>query len=218
MSPPIRLFVVSGARAIRRAVSRALDAEAGIVLVGEATSSTQALARIPAARPDVVLAGAHLREPDSPEMCRRLLAAMPQLHVLMVGANASRELVSAAIAAGAVGVLPHTVDEVELLVAIDTAASGRMVISADAVRNLLREDAQEAHDPLAKLTQHERELFTLVSEGLTNAEIARRMNLSTGTVRNYVSRLLHKLELERRTQIAAMASRRTTERSFDGHG
>jgi DNA-binding NarL/FixJ family response regulator len=196
-----------------------LDAEANIVLVGEATSSAQALARVPAARPHVVLAGAHLREPDSPEMCRQLLAAMPQLHVLMVGANASQELVASAVAAGAVGVLPHTVDEGELIIAIETAAAGRMVMSADDFRTMLRAEAEAAaKDPLARLTEHEKELFALVSEGLTNAEIARRMHLSTGTVRNYVSRLLQKLELERRTQIAALASRRSMERPFEGHG
>ena len=220
MSPQIRLFLVSSARALEKALSRALDAEPGILVVGQAISSAQALARIPAARPDVVLSGAHLHDPDSPEMCRRLLAAMPELRVLMIGANATEELVADAIKAGAVGVVPHTIDETELVQAIETAAAGRMVMSVDALRNILEQDRAAAGraDPLAALTQYERELFVLVGEGLTNVEIARRLHLSPGTVRNYVSRLLRKLGLERRTQVVALASSRPVERSYEGHG
>src|SRR4029079_13517080 len=90
---PIRLFLASPALAIRRALARALDAEAEIEVVGEARSATQALARVPAVRPDVLVAGAHLREPDSSEMCRRLLAGLPELNVLFIGVNADPELV-----------------------------------------------------------------------------------------------------------------------------
>ena len=89
------------------------------------------------------------------------------------------------IRAGAVGVVPHTIDEDELVEAIRTAASGRMVMSKDSLTDLLRaERAATANDPLASLTSLERELFSLVGEGLTNAEIAERMHLSPGTVRN----------------------------------
>ena len=214
VNEPIRLFLASPALAIRRALARALDAEAEIEVVGEARSSTQALARVPAARPRVVLAGAHLREPDSPEMCRRLLAGMPQLTVLFVGVNATDELVASLIRAGSAGVVPHTIDEDELVEAIRTAAAGRMVMSTSTLTDVLRaERAATAIDPLAGLTSLERELFALVGEGLTNAEIAERMRLSPGTVRNYVSRLLRKLQVERRAQVVALAARRDVERA-----
>ena len=211
---PIRLFLASPALAIRRALARALDAEAEIEVVGEARSAAQALARVPAARPQVLLAGAHLREPDSSEMCRRLLAGLPELNVLFIGVNADPELVASVIRAGAAGVLPHTIDEDELVEAIRTAAAGRMVMSKGTMTDVLRaERAATASDPLASLTSLERELFALVGEGLTNAEIAERMHLSPGTVRNYVSRLLRKLQVERRAQVVALAARRDVERA-----
>ena len=214
MSEPIRLFLASPALAIRRALARALDAEADLEVVGEARSAAQTLARVPAARPDVVVAGAHLREPDSPEVCRRLLAALPDLNVLIIGVNASTALVAAVIRAGAAGVVPHTIDEEELVEAIRTAAAGRMVMSKDTLTDVLRaERAATATDPLANLTSLERELFALVGEGLTNAEIAERMRLSPGTVRNYVSRLLRKLQVERRAQVVALAARREEQAS-----
>jgi two-component system response regulator DevR len=206
---PIRLFLASPALAIRRALARALDAEADLEVVGEARSATQALARVPAARPHVVVAGAHLREPDAPELCRRLLAGMPNLYVLFIGVNATQELVAGVIRAGAAGVVPHTIDEDELVEAIRTAAAGRMVMSKDTLTDVLRaERAAMATDPLVDLTSLERGLFALVGEGLTNAEIAERMHLSPGTVRNYVSRLLRKLHVERRAQVVALAARR----------
>ncbi len=213
MNEPIRLFLASPALAIRRALARALDAHVDILVVGEARSSTQALARVPAARPDVVLAGAHLRDPDSPEMCRRLLAGLPELNVLFVGVNANPELVASVIRSGAAGVVPHTIDEDELVEAIRTTASGHMVMSKTTLRDVLQAEREDtAIDPLASLTPVERELFTLVGEGLTNAEIAERMRLSPGTVRNYVSRLLRKLHVERRAGVVALATRRDVEK------
>ena len=210
MNAPVRLFLVSPALAIRRSLSKALDAEAQIVVVGEARTSTQALARVPAVGPDVVLAGAHLTQPDSPEMCRRLRGTMPHLQILMIGVNAPLDLIEAAVRAGAAGVVPHTIDEPELVGAIETAASGRTVISTATLTNILRAEAAEsaAGDSLAGLSGLERELFYLVGEGLTNAQIARRLYLSPGTVRNYVSRLFRKLDVQRRAQVVALAARR----------
>ena len=212
MDEPIRLFLASPALAIRRALARALDAEADIEVVGEARSASQALARVPAVRPHVVVAGAHLREPDAPEMCRRLLAGMPELNVLFIGVNATQELVASVIRAGAAGVVPHTIDEDALVEAIRTAAAGRMVMSKDTLTDVLQaERAATTIDPLANLTPLERELFSLIGQGLTNAEIAERMHLAPGTVRNYVSRVLRKLHVERRAQVVAMAARRDVE-------
>lgn len=206
---PIRLFLVSPAVAIRRGLARCLDTDAEIVVVGEARSSEEALAWIPAARPQVVLAGAHLREPDTPEFCRQLRAAMKEARVLVVGVNASQELVAAVISSGAAGVVPHTIDEKELLAAIETAAAGHIVMSTDEFSDLLH-DAQgrATRDPMNSLTPLERELFELVGEGLTNAEIAEKLHLSPGTVRNYVSRLLRKLQVDRRAQLVAQAAQR----------
>jgi len=147
-------------------------------------------------------------------MCRQLVAGMPDLKVLFIGVNAGQELVASLIRAGAAGVVPHTIDEAELVEAIRTAAAGRLVMSKDTLTDLLRaERAAAATDPLANLTSLERELFAFVGEGLTNSEIAERMHLSPGTVRNYVSRLLRKLHVERRAQVVALAARRDVEQA-----
>ena len=147
-------------------------------------------------------------------MCRRLLAATPDLNVLFIGVNAGPELGAAVIRAGAAGVVPHTIDEDELVEAIRTAAAGRMVMSKDALTDALRAEREATTtDPLANLTSLERELFAFVGEGLTNAEIAERMHLSPGTVRNYVSRLLRKLQVQRRAQVVALAARRDVEQA-----
>lgn len=207
VTTPVRLFLVSPALAVRRALALALDAEAEIEVVGEADSSSQALARVPAVQPDVVLAGSRLHDPDSAEMCRQLLATLPGLHVLMIDVDADRKLVAQVISAGASGMVPGTADEEDLVDAIETAAAGRTVMSTQALMSILNRE-HEAADPLAGLTPLERELFELVGQGLSNAEIAEAMRLAPGTVRNYVSRLLRKLAVERRAQLVALAAQR----------
>jgi two-component system response regulator DevR len=209
MNMPVRLFLVAPAIAIRHAVATILDAQAEVLVVGEAGSSKQALTRVPAARPDVVLVGQNVRAPDPPEMCRLLREALPSLQILLVAANPSQELVAGMINAGAAGVLPHTVTQQELVDAIKTAAAGRMVMSTDAMLRILRAEQRAAElDPVASLTPLEQELFVLVGEGLTNAEIAERLHLSLGTVRNYVSRLLRDLGFDRRAQVVVLATTR----------
>ena len=209
VSTPVRLFLVSPALAVRSALARALDAEAGIEVVGEASTSRDALARVPAVRPDVVLAGSRLRDPDAVELCRLLREAMPGTHVLVLDVDEDQKLVASAITAGASGLVSDTSDEQDLVDAIETAAAGRMVMSTQELMRILNAEREEvADDPLAKLTPLERELFELVGQGLSNAEIAEKMRLAPGTVRNYVSRLLRKLAFERRAQVVALAARR----------
>ena len=123
-------------------------------------------------------------------------------------------LIDAALRAGAAGVVPHTIDEPELVEAIETAAAGRAVMSTDTLTNILRSDALAAEpDPLADLSGDDRELFYLIGEGLTNAEIAAELHLSVGTTRNYVSRLFRNLGVDRRAQVAAMAAGRAASTS-----
>jgi len=208
VSVPVRLFLVSPALAVRRALARALDGEAAIDVVGEASTSSEALVRVRAARPDVVLAGSRLQDPDTVEMCRLLLSDAPDLHVLIVDVDEDQKFAGAAFSAGASGVVPDTADEPDLVDAIETAASGRMVMSTKALMRILNAENEAAKDPLATLTPLERELFELVGQGLSNGEIADAMRLAPGTVRNYVSRLLRKLAFERRAQVVALAARR----------
>jgi DNA-binding NarL/FixJ family response regulator len=209
VAPPVRLFVVSPAVAIRHALARDLEAREEIAVVGEAGSSSEGLSRVPAVRPDVVLAGAHMRDPDSIEMCRLLRAALPDLQMLLLALYPGQEFVSAALSAGVAGVLPHTIGARELVDAIETAAAGHMVVTTQTLMSVLhRERTDPAQDPVATLSALDQELFLLVGQGLTNREIARRLHLSPGTVRNYVSRLFRKLEVDGRGQVIALAARR----------
>lgn len=205
MGKPVRLFLVSPALAVRRALALALDDEEEIEVVGEAATAQEALARVPAVRPDVVLAGSRLRDPDSAELCRLLLEQQPDLHVLVIDVDADQRLVTKVISAGASGMVPDTADEEDLVDAIETAAAGRMVMSTKALMNILNRQQEAEADPLAGLTPLERELFELVGQGMSNAEIAEQLRLAPGTVRNYVSRLLRKFGVERRAQLVALA-------------
>src|SRR5262245_6018355 len=155
---PVRLFLVSPALAVRRALARALDAEEEIEVVGEADSSRQALVRVPAARPDVVLAGSRLHDPDTAELCRLLLEALPGLHVLVIDVDADQRLVGQVISAGASGMVSDTADEEDLVDAIETAAAGQMVMSARTLMGLLRREQETSSDPVKSLTPLEREL------------------------------------------------------------
>jgi two-component system, NarL family, response regulator DevR len=210
---PVRLFLVSPAVALRQSLARGLQAREDLDVVGEASSSRQGVSRVAAVRPDVVLAGAHMRDPDSIEMCRQLRTAVADIQVLLLALYPAQEFVAAAVSAGAAGVLPHTIDEDELVQAVQTAAAGQMVMDTKTLMRMLQDQRPAPRDPLGDLTPLERELFALVGRGLTNAEIAQALHLSPGTVRNYVSRLLRRLELDRRAQVVTLAARR----EFTGH-
>jgi two-component system response regulator DevR len=210
---PVRLFLVSPAVALRQSLARGLQAREVLDVVGEASSSRQGVSRVAAVRPDVVLAGAHMRDPDSIEMCRQLRTAVADVQVLLLALYPGQEFVAAAVSAGAAGVLPHTIDEDELVQAVQTAAAGQMVMDTKTLMRMLQDQRPAPRDPLGDLTPLEHELFALVGRGLTNAEIAQALHLSPGTVRNYVSRLLRRLELDRRAQVVTLAARR----EFTGH-
>lgn len=163
---------------------------------------------MPAVRPDVVLAGSRLHDPDSAELCRLLLDALPELHVLVVDVDADQKLVARMISAGASGMVADTADEEDLVDAIETAAAGQMVMSARTLMGILRRQHEPEPDAVDSLTPLERELFDLIGQGLSNTEIGIRLRLAPGTVRNYVSRLMRKLSVDRRAQLIALAVRR----------
>ena len=178
MPSPVRLFLVSPAVALRQSLARGLQAREDLDVVGEASSSRQGVSRVAAVRPDVVLAGAHMRDPDSIEMRRQLRTAVADVQVLLLALYPAQEFVAAAVSAGAAGVLPHTIDEDELVQAVQTAAAGQMVMDTKTLMRMLQDQRPAPRDPLGDLTPLERELFALVGRGLTNAEIAQALHLS----------------------------------------
>lgn len=204
----IRVFLVDDHEVVRRGLIDLLSADPALDVVGEADSVAQALARVPALAPDVAVLDVRLPDGNGIELCRELLSRMPDLRCLMLTSFTSDEAMLDAILAGASGYVVKDIKGMELAQAIKDVGAGKSLLdnrAATALMAKLRGDAERS-DPLAGLTQQERVLLDLLGEGLTNRQIAARMFLAEKTVKNYVSRLLAKLGMERRTQAAVFAS------------
>ena len=169
----------------------------------------QALAQIPALRPDVAVLDVRLPDGNGIELCRDLVSDHPDLRCLMLTSFTSDEAMLDAILAGASGYVIKDIKGMELAKAIKDVGAGRSLLDNRAAAALMAKlrGATERSDPLSGLTEQERVLLGLIGEGLTNKQIAARMFLAEKTVKNYVSRLLAKLGMERRTQAAVFASK-----------
>ncbi|OBG83518.1 DNA-binding response regulator [Mycobacterium sp. NS-7484] len=204
----IRVFLVDDHEVVRRGLIDLLSADPELDVIGEADSVAQAMARVPAVAPDVAVLDVRLPDGNGIELCRDLLSRMPDLRCLMLTSFTSDEAMLDAILAGASGYVVKDIKGMELAQAIKDVGAGKSLLdnrAATALMAKLRGDAERS-DPLAGLTQQERVLLDLLGEGLTNRQIAARMFLAEKTVKNYVSRLLAKLGMERRTQAAVFAS------------
>ncbi|MFV8162823.1 hypoxia response regulator transcription factor DosR/DevR [Mycobacterium sp. 134] len=204
----IRVFLVDDHEVVRRGLIDLLSADPELDVIGEADSVAQAMARVPALAPDVAVLDVRLPDGNGIELCRELLSRMPDLRCLMLTSFTSDEAMLDAILAGASGYVVKDIKGMELAKAIKDVGAGKSLLdnrAATALMAKLRGDAERS-DPLAGLTQQERVLLDLLGEGLTNRQIAARMFLAEKTVKNYVSRLLAKLGMERRTQAAVFAS------------
>ncbi|MEV6276724.1 response regulator transcription factor [Nocardia sp. NPDC051832] len=206
----ITVFLVDDHAIVRRGLHDLITVEADLDVIGEAGTVAQALARIPALRPDVVIMDVRLPDGSGIELCRELLSEFPALRCLILTSFTDEEAMLDAILAGASGYAVKDIGTLELIAAIRTVGAGDSLLdnrAAAAVMAKLRAEAKSANGPLASLTDQERTLLGLLSDGLTNREIAARMFLSEKTVKNYVSRLLSKLGVERRTQAAVFAAK-----------
>src|SRR6201997_4875961 len=205
----VTVFLVDDHEVVRRGLADLLAADPELEVVGEAGSVSEALARIPAVRPDVAVLDVRLPDGSGIELCRDLLSDLPDLRCLMLTSFTSDEAMLDAILAGASGYVVKDIKGMELAQAIKDVGAGKSLLDnrgAAALMAKLR-GAAEHKDPLSGLTERERTLLGLLSEGLTNRQIAARMFLAEKTVKNYVSRLLAKLGMERRTQAAVFASK-----------
>ncbi|KZS64615.1 MAG: response regulator transcription factor [Mycobacterium pseudokansasii] len=214
----VTVFLVDDHEVVRRGLIDLLDADPQLEVVGEAGSVGEAMARIPAANPDVAVLDVRLPDGNGIELCRDLLSRMPELRCLILTSYTSDEAMLDAILAGASGYVVKDIKGMELARAVKEVGAGRSLLdnrAAAALMSKLR-GGVEKPDPLSGLTDQERTLLGLLSEGLTNKQIADRMFLAEKTVKNYVSRLLAKLGMERRTQAAVFATQ--LQRSRPGVG
>jgi two-component system, NarL family, response regulator DevR len=214
----VKVFLVDDHEVVRRGLIDLLSADPELEVVGEAGSVGQALARIPAVQPDVAVLDVRLPDGNGIELCRDLLSRLPDLRCLMLTSFTSDEAMLDAILAGASGYVVKDIKGMELAQAIKDVGAGRSLLdnrAAAALMAKLRGADDRAPDPLSGLSDQERVLLDLLGEGLTNKQIAARMFLAEKTVKNYVSRLLAKLGMERRTQAAVFISKLDRSR---GHG
>ena len=208
---PITVFLLDDHEVVRRGVKDLLEADGDITVVGEASTAAEALARVPAVRPDVAVLDVRLPDGDGVTVCRELRSQLPELGCLMLTSFADDDALYNAILAGATGYVLKQIKGRDLIDAVHTIAAGGSLLDAKAtarVMQRLRDEAaeREREDPYAALTEQERRILELIGEGLTNRQIGERMFLAEKTVKNYVSSLLSKLGLERRTQAAILAT------------
>lgn len=205
----VTVFLVDDHEVVRRGLIDLLGADPELDVIGEAGTVAEAMARIPALRPDVAVLDVRLPDGNGIELCRDLLSRLPDLRCLMLTSFTSDEAMLDAILAGASGFVVKDIKGMELAKAIKDVGAGRSLLDNRAAAALMAKlrGGPEPADPLGALTAQERILLDLLGEGLTNRQIAARMFLAEKTVKNYVSRLLAKLGMQRRTQAAVFASK-----------
>lgn len=204
----IGVFIVDDQELLRVGVAALLEVESEIELVGEAALAADALARIQATRPDVVLLDTRLPDGDGVALCRAIRAAPNPAACLMLTVSEDDPMLLDALDAGAAGYVLKSVHGAELIDAVRKIAAGGSLLDAPGSDGLLERMRIEAarSDPLRDLGVTDREIVRLIGEGLTNRQIGYRLNLSERTIKNHVSHVLTVLAIERRTQIAVLAA------------
>jgi len=206
---PVRVFLLDDHEVVRRGVHDLLDSEPDLTVVGEAATAEQALARVPALRPDVAVLDMRLPDGDGVTVCRELRDRMPGLACLMLTSFDDEDALLDSIMAGAAGYVLKQISGTDLVAAVRTVAGGQSMLDPGATTRLmarLRGDAAPQTPDFPQLTARERDILALVGEGLTNRQIGQQLFLAEKTVKNHISRLLAKLGVERRVQAAVIAT------------
>lgn len=201
----IRVFLVDDHEIVRRGLVDLLGAQPDMEVVGEAATVHQALGRIQATSPDVAVLDVRLPDGDGIDLCRDVRSRMPSVACLMLTAFDDDAAVSSAVLAGAAGYVLKNIDGAHLVGSVRAVAEGRSVMNAAVAHRAsenLRRRADDDDPRIGALGLRERQILRLIADGLTNRQIGERLGIAEKTVKNYVSSLLTKLGLERRTQAA----------------
>lgn len=204
-----RVFLLDDHEVVRRGLRDLLEAEDGFEVVGEASTAEEALGRIPATRPDVAVLDVRLGEGgNGVEVCRDIRSRHPEVRCLMLTSFADDEALFAAIMAGASGYVLKQIRGTDLVDAVRRVGRGESLLDPTLTGKVLeRLRAKPEEDELAGLTDQERRILELIAEGHTNRQIAETIFLAEKTVKNYVSNLLTKMGMNRRTEAAAYIAR-----------
>ncbi|NES31762.1 response regulator [Micromonospora terminaliae] len=205
----IRVFLLDDHEVVRRGLADLLQSSGDIEVVGESGSAQEAARRIPALRPDVAILDARLPDGNGIDVCRDVRAVDSSIKGLILTSYEDDEALFAAIMAGAAGYVLKQIRGTDLVDAVRRVAAGQSLLDPAITTRVLERIRSGVEQPreLKSLTEQERRILEYVAEGLTNREIAGRMFLAEKTVKNYVSSVLAKLGLERRTQAAVLATR-----------
>jgi two-component system response regulator DevR len=206
----IRVFLLDDHEIVRRGIADLLHAEPDITVVGEAGTAQEAVRRIPAARPDVAVLDTRLPDGSGIEVCRDVRASAPEIRCIILTSYDDNDAIFAAVMAGAAGYLLKEIRGSSLVEAIRQVAAGKSLLDPAVTERLLvrLRDGEPKDQRLASLTDREREVLSLITDGLTNRQIGERLFLAEKTIKNYVSGLLAKLGVQRRTQAAVYGADR----------
>jgi DNA-binding NarL/FixJ family response regulator len=206
---PIRVFLLDDHEVVRQGLRALLESGGDIEVVGESGLAAEAASRIPALRPDVAVLDARLPDGSGIEVCRTVRAVDPHIKALILTSYDDDEALFAAIMAGAAGYVLKEITGHDLIGAVRQVAQGNSLIDPTLTARVLERvrNGPSTAPELADLTEQELKLLGLIAEGLTNRQIGERMFLAEKTVKNYVSSILAKLGLERRTQAAVLAAK-----------
>jgi DNA-binding NarL/FixJ family response regulator len=205
----ISVFLLDDHEIVRRGLRDLLSAEPDIDVIGEAGTAESALARMPALRPDVAVLDVRLPDGDGVSVCREIRSTLSGTACLMLTSYGDDRALLGAIMAGAAGYVLKQACGSDLVSAVRAVAAGQSTLDADAAQRVMARlrERMSSVDPLSALTDQEKKVLDLVGEGLTNRQIAERMFLAEKTAKNYVSSLLTKLGMQRRSQAAAFVAR-----------
>ncbi len=203
------MYLLDDHEVVRHGLRDLLEREGDIEIVGESGSAVDAEHRIPALRPHVAVLDARLPDGSGIDVCREVRSVDPSIQALILTSYEDDEALFAAIMAGAAGYVLKQIKGTDLVDAVRRVAAGQSLLDPAVTARVLERIRRgpEQPDELKGLTEQERRILALVAEGLTNREIAQRMFLSEKTIKNYVSSLLAKLGMERRTQAAVLAAK-----------
>ncbi|MBA3908202.1 MAG: response regulator transcription factor [Pseudonocardiales bacterium] len=205
----IRVFLLDDHEIVRRGVRDLLESAGDIEVVGEAGTAEEALGRIPATNPDVAVLDVRLPDGNGVEVCREIRSRRPEIQCLMLTSFSDDEALFDAIMAGAAGYVLKQIRSNDLVDAIRKVAAGESLLDPRSTQKVLERlrDGEEQDDRLKHLTVQERRILALLADGMTNRQIADTMFLAEKTVKNYVSNLLTKMGMARRTEAAVYAAR-----------
>lgn len=203
----IRVFLVDDHEIVRRGIADLINAETDLDVVGEASTARQALGRIAAVRPDVAVLDVRLPDGNGIDLCRSIRSAYPNVYCLILTAYDDDEASYTAVLAGAAGYVLKDVRGQSLLESIRRVAKGESLLNRSLSRRVVEQVDNGILAP--ELTLRERQVLGLIADGMTNRQIGDRLQLAEKTVKNYVSSLLAKLGMERRTQAAVYGAHLT---------